>query len=85
MGAMGEHDPRWPRMMNRPMTAFEEQYPKQAQRIETLLAEIETKDKEIKRLRSVMQDKNDALSKAWGELAEYRERGSIRTFSFRSR
>ena len=72
-------------MMNRPMTAFEEQYPKQAQRIETLLAEIETKDKEIKRLRSVMQEKNDALSKAWKELAEYRERGSIRTFSFRSR
>ena len=72
-------------MMNRPMTAFEEQYPKQAQRIETLLAEIETKDKEIKRLRSVMQEKNDALSKAWGELAKYREARSIRTFSFRSR
>ena len=72
-------------MMNRPMTAFEEQYPKQALRIEVLVAKVETRDREIKRLRRVMQEKNDALSKAWGELAEYRDRGSIRTFSFRSR
>lgn len=44
--------------------------------LETLTTEGAVKDKEIERLRSVMQEKNDALSKAWSELAEYRDAAS---------